>query len=68
MNKNFFKVAAFYAFTELLNLEDLQRDIYSFPKKRGYQGHGSSSPRRDQWHCGWNRGWHRSIQKFSAIK
>jgi UPF0176 protein len=38
MNKNFFKVAAFYAFTELLNLEDLQRAFTYFLKKEGIKG------------------------------
>ena len=38
MNKNFFKVAAFYAFTELLNLEDLQRAFTHFLKKEDIKG------------------------------
>jgi UPF0176 protein len=38
MNKNFFKVAAFYAFTELLNLEDLQRTFTHFLKKEDIKG------------------------------
>ena len=38
MNKNFFKVAAFYAFTELLNLEDLHRAFTHFLKKEDIKG------------------------------
>ena len=38
MNKNFIKVAAFYAFTELLNLEDLQRAFTHFLKKEDIKG------------------------------
>jgi UPF0176 protein len=38
MNKNFFKVAAFYAFADLLNLEDLQRTFTHFLKKEDIKG------------------------------
>ena len=38
MNKNFFKVAAFYAFADLLNLEELQRTFAYFLKKEDIKG------------------------------
>ena len=38
MNKNFLKVAAFYAFADLLNLEDLQRTFSHFLKKEDIKG------------------------------
>ena len=38
MNKNFFKVAAFYTFADLLNLEDLQRTFSHFLKKEDIKG------------------------------
>ena len=38
MNKNFFKVAAFYAFADLSNLEKLQKTFYQFLKKENITG------------------------------
>ena len=38
MNKNFFKVAAFYAFAELTNLEELQMIFTTFLQKEGIKG------------------------------
>jgi len=38
MNKNFFKVAAFYAFADLLNLEELQKVFTNFLKKEDMKG------------------------------
>ena len=38
MNKNFFKVAAFYAFADLLNIEELQRTFAYFLKKEDIKG------------------------------
>ena len=38
MNKNFFKVAAFYVFADLLNLEELQRTFAYFLKKEDIKG------------------------------
>ena len=38
MNKNFFKVAAFYAFVDLLNLEKLQKTFIHFLKKENIKG------------------------------
>jgi len=38
MNKNFFKVAAFYAFVDLLNLEKLQKTFTHFLKKENIKG------------------------------
>ena len=38
MNKKFLKVAAFYAFADLLNLEDLQRTFTYFLKKDNIKG------------------------------
>jgi len=38
MKKNFFKVAAFYAFVDLLNIEKLQKRFVNFLKKEGIKG------------------------------
>ena len=38
MDKIFFKVAAFYTFTDLLNLEELQRIFFQFLKKENIKG------------------------------
>ena len=38
MNKNFFKVAAFYAFIDLLNLDKLQKTFIDFLKKENIKG------------------------------
>ena len=38
MNKNFFTVAAFYAFTNLLNANELQRIFFHFLKKEDIKG------------------------------
>ena len=38
MNKNFFKVAAFYAFVDLLNLDKLQNTFIDFLKKENIKG------------------------------
>ncbi len=38
MNKNFFKVAAFYTFSDLLNLEELQEIFIYFLKKEDIKG------------------------------
>ena len=38
MNKNFFKVAAFYTFTDLSNLEELQKTFINFLKKEDIKG------------------------------
>ena len=38
MNKNFFKVAAFYTFTDLSNLEQLQKTFINFLKKEDIKG------------------------------
>ena len=38
MNKNFFKVAAFYAFVDLLNLDKLQKTFIDFLKKENIKG------------------------------
>ena len=38
MNKNFFKVAAFYAFADLSNLEELQKTFTNFLKKEDIKG------------------------------
>ena len=38
MNKNFFKVAAFYAFVDLLNLDKLQKKFIDFLKKENIKG------------------------------
>ena len=38
MNKNFFKVAAFYTFTVLSNLEELQKTFINFLKKEDIKG------------------------------
>ena len=38
MNKNFFKVAAFYAFVEVLNLVELQKTFTHFLKKENIKG------------------------------
>ena len=38
MNKNFFTVAAFYAFADLLNLEELQKVFTNFLKKEDMKG------------------------------
>ena len=38
MNKNFFTVATFYAFAELLNLDELQRTFTHFLKKEDIKG------------------------------
>ena len=38
MKKNFFKVAAFYAFVDLLNVEKLQKTFLEFLKKEGIKG------------------------------
>ena len=38
MNKNFFKVAAFYAFVDLSNLEKLQKTFIDFLKKENIKG------------------------------
>ena len=38
MNKNFFTVAAFYAFTDLLNVKELQRIFTHFLKKEDIKG------------------------------
>ena len=38
MNKKFFKVAAFYTFADLLNLEELQKTLTNFLKKQDIKG------------------------------
>ena len=38
MNKNFFKVAAFYAFVDLLNLDKLKKTFIKFLKKENIKG------------------------------
>ena len=38
MNTNFFKVAAFYSFAELTNLEELQIMFIKFLQKEGIKG------------------------------
>ena len=38
MNENVFKVAAFYAFADLLNLVELQKTFFHFLKKENIKG------------------------------